>query len=176
MWFPIQSYLTVQMLQVAEYHDNSFVAVNPPKRPSIRERRQKLLTFLQGIGLLLCIFNIGHDGSFSCICSRDTLEAAVTDESTDCIPTSVVTEKYEPVHARWTTERCAVCRWVEDWDYNKIIICNRYCQFRLSCVWVASFIMVLQHKNWTYCRSTMTWDNHCKRPMSLLGYRGIAIS
>ncbi|KAL6320411.1 hypothetical protein AAG906_007108 [Vitis piasezkii] len=71
------------MLQVAEYHDNSFVAVNPPKRPSIRERRQKLLTFLQ--------------------------------------------EKYEPVHARWTTERCAVCRWVEDWDYNKIIICNR-CQ------------------------------------------------
>ncbi|KAI5383559.1 Histone-lysine N-methyltransferase atx5, partial [Lathyrus oleraceus] len=28
---------------------------------------------------------------------------------------------------KWTTERCAVCRWVEDWDYNKIIICNR-CQ------------------------------------------------
>ncbi|XP_059312472.1 histone-lysine N-methyltransferase ATX5-like isoform X2 [Lycium ferocissimum] len=36
-------------------------------------------------------------------------------------------EKYEPVHAKWTTERCAICRWVEDWDYNKIIICNR-CQ------------------------------------------------
>ncbi|GLT84778.1 hypothetical protein SLE2022_029920 [Rubroshorea leprosula] len=36
-------------------------------------------------------------------------------------------EKYEPVYAKWTTERCAVCRWVEDWDYNKIIICNR-CQ------------------------------------------------
>ncbi|XP_052209582.1 histone-lysine N-methyltransferase ATX4-like isoform X2 [Diospyros lotus] len=36
-------------------------------------------------------------------------------------------EKYEPVCAKWTTERCAVCRWVEDWDYNKIIICNR-CQ------------------------------------------------
>ncbi|XWS46228.1 hypothetical protein CRYUN_Cryun14cG0046500 [Craigia yunnanensis] len=36
-------------------------------------------------------------------------------------------EKYEPVDAKWTTERCAVCRWVEDWDYNKIIICNR-CQ------------------------------------------------
>ncbi|KAL3622234.1 hypothetical protein CASFOL_033645 [Castilleja foliolosa] len=33
-------------------------------------------------------------------------------------------EKYEPVNARWTTERCAVCRWVEDWDDNKIIICN----------------------------------------------------
>ncbi|OMP08615.1 Tudor/PWWP/MBT superfamily protein [Corchorus olitorius] len=36
-------------------------------------------------------------------------------------------EKYEPIDAKWTTERCAVCRWVEDWDYNKIIICNR-CQ------------------------------------------------
>ncbi|KAK8970213.1 Histone-lysine N-methyltransferase ATX4 [Platanthera guangdongensis] len=36
-------------------------------------------------------------------------------------------EKYEPVCAHWTTERCAICRWVEDWDYNKIIICNR-CQ------------------------------------------------
>ncbi|XP_074273145.1 histone-lysine N-methyltransferase ATX3-like [Silene latifolia] len=36
-------------------------------------------------------------------------------------------ENYEPVLAKWTTERCAVCRWVEDWDYNKIIICNR-CQ------------------------------------------------
>ncbi|XP_028791077.1 histone-lysine N-methyltransferase ATX3 [Neltuma alba] len=36
-------------------------------------------------------------------------------------------EKYEPVYAKWTTERCAICRWVEDWDDNKIIICNR-CQ------------------------------------------------
>jgi len=36
-----------------------------------------------------------------------------------------LTEKYEPVYAKWTTERCAVCRWVEDWDYNKIIICIR---------------------------------------------------
>ncbi|XP_020576807.1 histone-lysine N-methyltransferase ATX4-like isoform X1 [Phalaenopsis equestris] len=36
-------------------------------------------------------------------------------------------EEYEPVCAKWTTERCAICRWVEDWDYNKIIICNR-CQ------------------------------------------------
>ncbi|XP_021748093.1 histone-lysine N-methyltransferase ATX3-like [Chenopodium quinoa] len=36
-------------------------------------------------------------------------------------------EIYEPVYAKWTTERCAVCRWVEDWDYSKIIICNR-CQ------------------------------------------------
>ncbi|CAN6569614.1 unnamed protein product [Malus baccata var. baccata] len=68
------------MLQLAEYHENALVSSKPPKRPSIKERKQKLLTFLQ--------------------------------------------EKYEPVHAKWTTERCAVCRWVEDWDYNKIIICN----------------------------------------------------
>ncbi|CAN4108422.1 unnamed protein product [Withania somnifera] len=40
---------------------------------------------------------------------------------------ALLREKYEPVHAKWTTERCAICRWVEDWDYNKIIICNR-CQ------------------------------------------------
>ncbi|XP_052170557.1 histone-lysine N-methyltransferase ATX3 isoform X2 [Diospyros lotus] len=40
---------------------------------------------------------------------------------------SFLQEKYEPVCAKWTTERCAICRWVEDWDYNKIIICNR-CQ------------------------------------------------
>ncbi|KAE8722115.1 Histone-lysine N-methyltransferase ATX4, putative isoform 2 [Hibiscus syriacus] len=39
----------------------------------------------------------------------------------------ILQEKYDPVDAKWTTERCAVCRWVEDWDYNKIIICNR-CQ------------------------------------------------
>lgn len=71
------------MLQVAEYHARTAVPVKSLKRPPLKVRRQKLLTFLQ--------------------------------------------EKYEPVSTRWTTERCAVCRWVEDWDYNKIIICNR-CQ------------------------------------------------
>ncbi|XP_027339578.1 histone-lysine N-methyltransferase ATX5 isoform X2 [Abrus precatorius] len=70
------------MLQLAEFHASALVSVKP-KKPSLKERKQKLLTFLR--------------------------------------------EKYEPVHAKWTTERCAVCRWVEDWDYNKIIICNR-CQ------------------------------------------------
>lgn len=40
---------------------------------------------------------------------------------------ALLKENYQPVHAKWTTERCAICRWVEDWDYNKIIICNR-CQ------------------------------------------------
>ncbi|XP_031268774.1 histone-lysine N-methyltransferase ATX5-like [Pistacia vera] len=71
------------MLKLAEFHESALVSVKPHKRPSIKERKQKLLAFLR--------------------------------------------EKYEPVYAKWTTERCAVCRWVEDWDYNKIIICNR-CQ------------------------------------------------
>ncbi|XP_024971078.1 histone-lysine N-methyltransferase ATX4-like isoform X1 [Cynara cardunculus var. scolymus] len=71
------------MLQVAEYHARTVVSVNSLKRPSLKARKQKLLSFLQ--------------------------------------------EKYEPVYAKWTTERCAVCRWIEDWDYNKIIICIR-CQ------------------------------------------------
>ncbi|CAN0901835.1 Histone-lysine N-methyltransferase ATX4 [Linum grandiflorum] len=70
------------MMQLAEFHARN-VSTNPSKKPSIKERKHKLLAFLQ--------------------------------------------EKYEPVYAKWTTERCAVCRWVEDWDYNKIIICNR-CQ------------------------------------------------
>ncbi|KAL6615720.1 hypothetical protein ACP70R_037990 [Stipagrostis hirtigluma subsp. patula] len=39
----------------------------------------------------------------------------------------LLNEPYDPVNVKWTTERCAVCRWVEDWDYNKIVICNR-CQ------------------------------------------------
>ncbi|BBN09671.1 protein MpATX2 [Marchantia polymorpha subsp. ruderalis] len=34
---------------------------------------------------------------------------------------------YEPVIQTWTAERCGVCRWVEDYDYNKMIVCNR-CQ------------------------------------------------
>ncbi|KAH1193268.1 Histone-lysine N-methyltransferase ATX4 [Glycine max] len=78
------------MLQVAEFHANAVVSVKP-KKPSFKERKQKLLTFLQVTTVL----------QFS------------------------LTEKYEPVCTKWTTERCAVCRWVEDWDYNKIIICNR---------------------------------------------------
>ncbi|XP_062155071.1 histone-lysine N-methyltransferase ATX3 [Alnus glutinosa] len=40
---------------------------------------------------------------------------------------AILQDTYVPVHAKWTTERCAICRWVEDWDDNKIIICNR-CQ------------------------------------------------
>ncbi|GMH08902.1 hypothetical protein Nepgr_010742 [Nepenthes gracilis] len=79
------SMLTLEqwMLQMAEYHTHFLASAKPPKKPSMKVRKQKLLSFLQ--------------------------------------------EKYLPVYPKWTTERCAVCRWVEDWDYNKIIICNR-CQ------------------------------------------------
>lgn len=44
----------------------------------------------------------------------------------------IFSEKYEPVYANWTTERCAICRWVEDWEDNKIIICHRYSYY---CSW-----------------------------------------
>ncbi|VAH77984.1 unnamed protein product [Triticum turgidum subsp. durum] len=37
----------------------------------------------------------------------------------------LLNEPYDHVQVKWTTERCAVCRWVEDWDYNKIVICNQ---------------------------------------------------
>ncbi|XP_010469021.1 PREDICTED: histone-lysine N-methyltransferase ATX3-like isoform X1 [Camelina sativa] len=58
------------------------------------------------------------------------LEKWIAEFSTYTIETqmlSLLQEKYEPVSAKWTTERCAVCRWVEDWEENKMIICNR-CQ------------------------------------------------
>ncbi|KAK1425263.1 hypothetical protein QVD17_20612 [Tagetes erecta] len=40
---------------------------------------------------------------------------------------SFLQEKYEPVYSKWTSERCAVCRWDIDYDFNTMIICNR-CQ------------------------------------------------
>ncbi|PON72089.1 43kDa postsynaptic protein [Parasponia andersonii] len=36
------------MLQLAEYHATALVSVKPPKKPSMKERKQKLLAFLQG--------------------------------------------------------------------------------------------------------------------------------
>jgi hypothetical protein len=110
------SHLTLQMLQLADYHENALVSVRPPKKPSIKERKQKLLTFLQGICFSkhrISHFNELHNLKF------------FTDNCNNCIFCFTLTEKYEPVYAKWTTERCAVCRWVEDWDYNKIIICIR---------------------------------------------------
>lgn len=46
------SHFTVQMLQLAEYHESALVSAKPAKRPSMKERKQKLLAFLQG--KLLC--------------------------------------------------------------------------------------------------------------------------
>lgn len=40
------------MLQLAEFHANALVSVKP-KKPSLKERKQKLLAFLQGAHLLL---------------------------------------------------------------------------------------------------------------------------
>ncbi|OVA11323.1 PWWP domain [Macleaya cordata] len=66
-------------------------------------------------------------------------------------------EKYEPVNAKWTTERCAVCRWVEDWDYNKIIICNR-CQIAVhqECYGARN---IRDFTSWV-CRACETPDVH----------------
>jgi hypothetical protein len=47
---PICSW-TLQMMQIADYHARA-VSTKPPKRPLIKERKQKLLAFLQGMLLL----------------------------------------------------------------------------------------------------------------------------
>lgn len=39
----------LQMLQVAEYHARAVVSANSLKRPSLKARKQKLLSFLQGM-------------------------------------------------------------------------------------------------------------------------------
>lgn len=39
------------MLQLAEYHESVVVSAKPPKRPSMKERKQKLLAFLRGMVL-----------------------------------------------------------------------------------------------------------------------------
>lgn len=110
----IGSCLTLQMLQLAEYHANATASSKPPKRPSIRERKQKLLAFLRGI--LQASDQQFDECTYFFFIHRHWVMLIIAFSGT---------EKYEPVHAKWTTERCAVCRWVEDWDYNKIIICNR---------------------------------------------------
>lgn len=45
------------MLQLAEFHANALVSVKP-KKPSLKERKQKLLAFLQGNLLLLFLYNL----------------------------------------------------------------------------------------------------------------------
>lgn len=62
----------------------------------------------------------------------------------------VMTEKYEPVHAKWTTERCAICRWIEDYEDNKIIICNRLNNYSWSLPFSCRIILDDSHfvSNW----------------------------
>ncbi|XP_077226900.1 histone-lysine N-methyltransferase ATX4-like isoform X2 [Tasmannia lanceolata] len=79
-------------------------------------------------------------------------------------------EKYDPVYAKWTTERCAICRWVEDWDYNKIIICNR-CQIAVhqECYGARS---IPDFTSWV-CRACETLD--VKRECCLCPVKGGAL-
>eukprot|EP00258_Populus_trichocarpa_P011756 XP_002320864.3 histone-lysine N-methyltransferase ATX3 isoform X3 [Populus trichocarpa] len=68
---------------------------------------------------------------------------------------ALLEEKYEPIYAKWISERCAVCRWVEDWDDNKIMICNR-CQIAVhqECYGVRN---VQDFASWV-CRACETPD------------------
>lgn len=67
---PIETFLVLQMLQVAEYHALSLVPAKPLKRPSIKARKNKLLTFLQGmtfpllLKLICCICLINEGTNF----------------------------------------------------------------------------------------------------------------
>jgi len=79
-------------------------------------------------------------------------------------------EQYHPVKVKWTTERCAVCRWVEDWDYNKMVICNR-CQIAVhqECYGVRK----LQNFASWVCRACETLD--IKRECYLCPVKGGAL-
>ncbi|KAG8055997.1 hypothetical protein GUJ93_ZPchr0001g29846 [Zizania palustris] len=82
----------------------------------------------------------------------------------------LLNESYDPVNVKWTTERCAVCRWVEDWDYNKIVICNR-CQIAVhqECYGVRD---KQDFTSWV-CRACETPDQ--KRECCLCPVRGGAL-
>jgi hypothetical protein len=77
---------------------------------------------------------------------------------------------YSPVCAKWTTERCAVCRWVEDWDYNKIIICNR-CQIAVhqEC-YGARAVQDLTTWLCRACESSQRKGECCLCPIKGIGY------
>ncbi|KAJ6686436.1 HISTONE-LYSINE N-METHYLTRANSFERASE ATX3 [Salix purpurea] len=81
-----------------------------------------------------------------------------------------VQEKHEPIYAKWTSERCAVCRWVEDWDDNKIIICNR-CQIAVHQECYGA-ITVQDFASWV-CRACETPDS--KKECCLCPVKGGAL-
>lgn len=65
------------MLQMAEYHNHAVSAKPPTKKPSIKVRRQKLLSFLQGI-VVYCLTNINILCSFyRGFCLREKYEPGV---------------------------------------------------------------------------------------------------
>ncbi|KAL2511285.1 Histone-lysine N-methyltransferase ATX3 [Abeliophyllum distichum] len=81
----------------------------------LRLDKKKLFGLLQGNRVSFCCGSFTYSFFF------------VTKKESSVLTIFTLTENYEPVYTKWTTERCAICRWVEDWDYNKMIICNR-CQ------------------------------------------------
>lgn len=83
---------------------------------------------------------------------------------------ALLQEKYNPVCAKWTTERCAICRWIADWDYNRIIICNR-CQIAVhqECYGARS---IQDFTSWV-CRACETPD--VKRECCLCPVKGGAL-
>lgn len=105
------------MLQIAEYKARS---LDP-----LKLHKQKLLAFLQGtysFPTLVSLFLFIYSFIFGNVERRWVLYMGNSDQNEIHF---IATGKYEPVNVKWTTERCAVCRWVEDWEDNKIIICNR---------------------------------------------------
>lgn len=57
------------MLQLAEFHANAQVSVKS-KKPSLKERKQKLLAFLQGTTLPLTFVYVGHEKKWPFILSQ----------------------------------------------------------------------------------------------------------
>lgn len=67
--FKTQRYLILQMLQLAEYHESALVSVKTPKKLSIKERKKKLLAFLQGINIaILCTCLNKKIPAIKCVC------------------------------------------------------------------------------------------------------------
>ena len=60
----IHYYLTSQMLQLAEFHATAQVPTKP-KKPSLKERKHKLLTFLQGDFYSFCLQTTFHFDEFA---------------------------------------------------------------------------------------------------------------
>lgn len=119
--------LTSMKFQIAEFNTNG---IDPLK--SLKLDNKQLSTFLSGIYFLskylirgafnLFMLNVSLFSLFALSLMKYKYWGYIL----KYVIIFSVTENYEPVYVKWTTERCAICRWVEDWEENKIIICNRY--------------------------------------------------